>query len=90
MLDVRTPTELESDGLIESAYNIELDELRGRLHELDPAKTTLVYCLRGLRGYIASMILENNGFKSVYNLGGGFKAWKEMGFDIAINTPETR
>ncbi len=88
LLDVRTPKELETDGLIESAINIELDELRDRMHELDPDKTTLVYCLRGLRGYVASMILENNGFKSVYNLGGGYKAWKEMGFDIATIVAE--
>jgi NADPH-dependent 2,4-dienoyl-CoA reductase/sulfur reductase-like enzyme/rhodanese-related sulfurtransferase len=81
LLDVRTPLELEHDGYIDSSFNIELDELRARLHELDPAKATYIYCLRGLRGYVAAMILENSGFDEVYNLGGGYKAWREVGFD---------
>jgi len=82
IIDVRTPIELEREGLIESAINIELDHLRDNLERLDKEKTTIVYCARGLRGYVATMILENNGFKKLYNLGGGFNTWKKLGLEV--------
>ena len=34
-----------------------------------------VYCQIGLRGYIASRILMQNGFEKVYNLSGGYQLW---------------
>ena len=82
IIDVRAPSELEKQGVIESAINIELDKLRDNLEDLDKKKPTIVYCARGLRGYIATMILENNGFKNLFNLGGGFNTWKKLGLEV--------
>ena len=90
LLDVRAPIELEREGKIANAINLELDELRDRINELDPLKPTLVYCQRGLRGYVATMILQNHGFRQLHNLGGGFKAWKAMGFDTESVIVETK
>lgn len=53
------------------AVNIPVDELRARLGELDPAKTTLVTCQSGLRAHIAARILRQNGFENLRNLTGG-------------------
>jgi rhodanese-related sulfurtransferase len=83
IIDVRAPLELERQGMIDSAVNIELDHLRDNLHLLDKGKSTVLYCARGLRGYLATMILQNNGFKNLYNLGGGFLTWKKLGMEIA-------
>lgn len=83
LIDVRTPLELEKEGIIPNSVNIELDGLRDSLYKLDKNKTTIVYCARGLRGYVATMILQNHGFTNIHNLGGGFLAWKKLGMEIA-------
>lgn len=72
LLDVRTETEF-NNGHIEGALNIPVDDLRRRLGELDRNKEILEYCQIGLRGYIASRILTQNGYK-VKNLNGGYKS----------------
>lgn len=72
LLDVRTDLEFES-GYIEDAINIDVDNLRDRIHELDKNKEIWIYCQFGLRGYIASRILMQNGF-TVKNLTGGYKS----------------
>jgi len=81
IIDVRAGSELEKEGLIDTAVNIDLNDLRDQLADLDKNKTTVVYCARGLRGYVGTMILENNGFKNIFNLGGGFNTWKKLGME---------
>ncbi len=72
LLDVRTEDEF-ANGTLEGAVNIPVDELRERLHELNPKKPVYVFCQIGLRGYIAYRILIQNGFTDVYNLSGGYR-----------------
>lgn len=73
LLDVRTPEEFFA-GNIRGSLNIELDELRERITELpeNKEKRIYIYCRAGLRGYIAVRILQQYGYKNVYNLGGGW------------------
>lgn len=73
LLDVRTKLEFEN-GFIEGAININVDDLRGNLDKLDKSKEYLIYCKVGLRGYIASRILTQNGFKAK-NLTGGYTTY---------------
>ena len=72
LLDVRTEIEF-NNGHLEGALNIPLDDLRGRLGELEQKKMILGFCQIGLRGYVASRILSQKGFK-VRNLDGGLKS----------------
>jgi len=72
VLDVRTEIEFEN-GHIEGAINIPVDDLRARIGELDKNKEIIEYCQVGLRGYVASRILSQKGFK-VKNLTGGYKS----------------
>lgn len=68
-LDVRTEYEhriMKMDGFV----NIPVDDLRKNLDKLDKSKTYYITCQVGLRGYIASRILSQNGF-DCYNLSGG-------------------
>lgn len=74
LIDVRTREEY-SLGSIAGARHIDLNTLREHLGELDPAKPTVVFCQVGLRGYLASRILIQTGFKDVRNLSGGYKTW---------------
>jgi len=73
LVDVRTPKE-HNDGHIPGSVSIPVDELRDRLDELDRNKEIWVYCQVGLRGYTASRILTQHGFK-VRNLTGGYKSY---------------
>lgn len=74
LVDVRSEME-HANGNIPGSLLIPVDELRSRLDELDQAKEIWVYCQVGLRGYTASRILEQKGYK-VRNLTGGYKAYQ--------------
>ncbi len=71
LLDTRTVREY-SRGHIEGFKNIPVDELRERLDEVEKGKPVYVICQSGLRSYIASRILEGNGYEA-YNFSGGFR-----------------
>ena len=51
-LDVRTPAEY-AGGCADGFVNIPVDELRGRIGEIDPGKPVYVMCQSALRSYIA-------------------------------------
>lgn len=75
-LDVRSKMEVANGGL-KNFINIPVDELRNRLQELDKSKEIVVMCQVGLRGYIATTILQQNGF-NVRNLAGGFRLFSTV------------
>ncbi len=74
LVDVRTPAEFREKH-IRGARLIPVDELRKRLGEIDKTRPVVVYCRVGLRGYLASRILAQNGY-SVRNLSGGIRIWR--------------
>lgn len=74
LLDVRQPREYE-ESRIPGATLIPLPQLSERLQELDPEKPVLAYCAIGGRSRAAAQLLSGQGFKEVYNLKGGIKAW---------------
>lgn len=71
LLDTRIPDEYEY-GHVDGFINIPVDELRGRLPEIDPSKPLYVMCQSGLRSYIACRILAQEGY-NCYNLSGGYR-----------------
>ncbi|MBE6670304.1 MAG: CoA-disulfide reductase [Ruminococcaceae bacterium] len=76
LLDTRTPFEYirgRADGFI----NIPLDDLRERVGELDRSKKIYVMCQSGLRSYLATRILMQNGFDA-YNFAGGFRLYSSI------------
>ncbi len=73
LLDVREVIENEI-GTIQGSVNIPLGELRDRLSELPKNKTIYVFCQVGIRGYIGTRILMQNGFDAI-NLDGGYKSY---------------
>jgi CoA-disulfide reductase len=76
LIDVREPIEREF-GYIEGSINIPLNDLRNRLDELPKDQTIYVSCQVGLRGYLASRILKNNGY-DVKNVDGGWKTYSSV------------
>ncbi len=75
LLDVRTPKEF-SQGTIAGAVNIPVDDLRERLADIPKDKDIYLFCQIGLRGYVATKILKQHGFKQVKNLSGGYKTYQ--------------
>ncbi|MEA5137302.1 MAG: DsrE/DsrF/DrsH-like family protein [Candidatus Fimivivens sp.] len=76
LIDTRTPIEFEN-GHIEGFENIPLSQLRKRLNELDKSKPVYVNCQIGLKAYIASRILMQNGFDA-YVVAGGFRLYNSI------------
>ncbi|WP_371017422.1 CoA-disulfide reductase [Pseudalkalibacillus sp. JSM 102089] len=81
LIDVRSHREFKN-GFIKGAINLPVDELRSKLHELPQDKTIYVHCQVGLRGYIATRILRENGFEAV-NLDGGYRTYELVRGEIA-------
>lgn len=75
LLDVRQPGEYQA-GHLPGARLIPVKELPERQAELDPDQPVLVYCAVGGRSRAAAQYLNGQGFKEVYNLAGGIKAWE--------------
>ncbi len=73
LLDVRTEPEFAA-GTIPGSVNIPLQQLRDRLNEVPRDKELLVFCRVGLRGYLASRVLAQKGYR-VRNLTGGYMTW---------------
>jgi len=81
-VDVRTVSEYE-DGHIEGAILIPLSEIGDRLFELPMDRPIVVYCNGSScnRSGTAAVILLNNGFTEVYDLGGtGIIEWIEKNY----------
>ena len=93
LVDVRTADEFALGRISDSALNVPVDELRERLAEIPSDKPVYVYCGVGLRGYLASNILKENGYSDVRNLIGGMKTYKAATAKVELpeegcNVPE--
>ena len=77
IIDVRKPEEF-ADGHIANAVNIDFYSatFRNGIDRLDKSQTYLVYCRSGARSLSSAKIMEELGFKEVYNMSGGIIGWK--------------
>ena len=82
LLDVRTVGEF-TRGHMDGFKNIPVDELRERINEIEKGKPVYLICQSGLRSYIASRILEGNGYET-YNFSGGFRFYDAVVNDRAL------
>ena len=87
LLDTRTRREYAM-GHIEGFVNIPVDELRERLAEVPQGKSVYVICQSGLRSYIATRILEGNGY-AAYNFSGGYRFFATVMQDRALTARAT-
>jgi rhodanese-related sulfurtransferase len=78
ILDVRTPEEFALN-YIKGALNIDVKALdfKEKIEKLDKNSTYLAYCKGGVRSAMAMNLMKEQGFKQVYNLGGGLMKWQE-------------
>jgi rhodanese-related sulfurtransferase len=83
LLDVRTKDEYK-EGHIKGAKLIPVQVLSGMIDEITDyrEKKVIVYCRSGKRSLKASSLLQEKGFKTIYNMDGGIKKWSRLGYDI--------
>ncbi|MBI4097906.1 MAG: rhodanese-like domain-containing protein [Candidatus Levybacteria bacterium] len=83
IVDVRTPAELVR-GRITGAINIPLDFFEDSIEKKVPDKNANVYlyCLSGSRSILAAKIMEQKGYKNVFNLLSGLLGWRAKGFSL--------
>ena len=84
IVDIRDD-ESYAQGHIPGAINIPLNELGYRVFSLDKTKDIIVYCFTGVTSQVACQILVKAGFKDVYSVIGGIKAW-----NYAVETSDGR
>ncbi|BCT74454.1 sulfurtransferase [Sinomonas cyclohexanicum] len=87
LLDVREDYEWEA-GHAEGAVHIPLEQLPGRLDELDPDDDLLVICRTGGRSARAAQWLVANGY-SAFNVAGGMDAWLTAGRPMVAENGQT-
>ena len=74
LLDVRQDWETQLCRL-PNAVHIPIEEIEGRVEELNPEDDIVVYCHQGMRSAAVAEYLRSLGFKSVQNLAGGLDLW---------------
>lgn len=77
MLDTRTDREYKQ-GHIPGSIHIELSEIGNKAKKLRRDKDLVVYCQSGNRSIWAIKRLMGMGFTRLYNLKGGYGAWKRI------------
>ena len=83
LVDVRETKEFEG-GRLPKAVHIPLSQLDSRGSELARfvGKPVVAYCMTGNRSRMAGKALERVGFKDIYHLHGGYRAWKDAGLPV--------
>jgi len=88
VLDLRSHRELHSVGPIKGAQNLDFNSGRfqSAIPQLDKNTPLMLYCAGGNRSSQAAKLLNDAGFKEVYDLQGGVTAWKNAGFRVAAHS----
>lgn len=78
ILDVREPQEWAIANLAEhGAILIPKGQVLNRLDELDPSQEMVVQCRSGARSADIIRLLQQRGFKKLWNLDGGINRWAQ-------------
>ncbi len=83
-VDVRRPSE-HAAGHAPKTINLPLDILAKEVGKLNSDEPTYVLCQGGYRSSLGTSILEKAGFRKIYNVTGGTKAWTDAGFDTEVS-----
>ena len=82
LIDVREPFEYKGNR-IKGSVNIpasgDLDKVTDTLNK---EISLFIYCTSGFRSSNAAIKLYNKGFRKLYNLEGGIKAWRKEGMRV--------
>jgi rhodanese-related sulfurtransferase len=80
LIDVREDSEWQA-GHASGAEHLGKGIIERDIEERVPDKETelILYCGGGYRSALAADVLQRMGYRNVYSMAGGWKAWKEAG-----------
>lgn len=81
VVDVRETHEW-TGGHVPGARHVPLAQLRANPRSTLPRDGVLLVCAAGVRSETAARVAERLGFKLVYNLSGGTRAWANAGLPV--------
>lgn len=83
LIDVRTLEEF-TEGHLKGAVNIDFKNrtFPDYINAISKNKVVAVYCRSGNRSGKAAIIMQSLGFKEIYDLDGGYKAWNSKKKEI--------
>lgn len=87
VIDVRSEAE-HAGGHIAGSQNLPLPQLEEKLESLPAGQPVAVHCEGGYRSAIAASLLQKRGHEQVFDLIGGFKAWRAAKLPTAAATVE--
>ena len=80
LIDCREENEW-NEGHISQAKLFPLSDFSRFMGEMENKDTEIIiHCRMGGRSMKALLLLEEQGFKNLTNLDGGFSSWKELGY----------
>ena len=78
LIDVRESFEHEAFDI--GGKLIPLNSLLAHINDIDPERTTIFYCRKGVRSQIAiQRLMQKQPFNNLINLTGGLEAWIHAG-----------
>jgi phage shock protein E len=82
IVDVRTKDEYNNGHLADTDFQYDFlnGEFQEKIEDMDKEKTYYLYCRTGNRSGKAARIMQEKGFKNVYNIG-GFEDLANAGFE---------
>ncbi len=84
LLDVRTKNEFDQGNMANSVLlDFYRSDFREQVSKLDRNKPVFVYCAVGGRSNAAVGVFNSLGFKQVYDLQGGIRAWSQAGKPVS-------
>lgn len=89
-VDIRDVRELEREGMIPNAFHAPRGMLEFWVDPDSPyfkpifgeGKRIVLYCASAWRSSLSTQTLQNMGLSDVYQLEGGFSAWKKAGLPV--------
>jgi rhodanese-related sulfurtransferase len=96
LVDLRSETERERDGIIPGSVHVPRSVLEWRCdpesgwsnpHVADRSLRLVLVCAHGFSSSLAAASLVDLGFEHVGDLEGGFEAWKAAGLPVAPAPP---
>ena len=91
-IDIRDPREIEREGRIPGSFHAPRGMLEFWVDPESPyhkpifaeERKFIIHCASGWRSLLATQVMQRMGLKPVFNLKGGFGAWKEAGGPVEM------
>lgn len=91
IIDVREDHEVQ-EGMIPGAMHLGRGilerDIETKIH--DKQTEIILYCGGGYRSALAAENLQKMGYRNVWSLDGGIKAWKTAGLGLASSNPQRK